>query len=187
MTQAASGQQRTERGEQGQGRSQDDRALRELSAREHISQDVDRVRDRVDQVRQEAQGARQQAPEIPPPGTKLVQVVHRHHRRTGKAAGHRQDRDGVEEHRRAGGTQGPAEAELGPPPAAAGKDLGAGLDAGNDLRIGGEDRHRPLARQRRPGSAEVRQEMVQEVLDAGALRGHAAAVDGQEALLGGYQ
>ena len=48
--------------EQGQGRrEQDARILAELSAREHISQDVDRVRDRVEMAQHEALNARQQA------------------------------------------------------------------------------------------------------------------------------
>ena len=42
-------------------REQDARVLRELAARENISQDVDRVRDRVEMALHEAQGARQQA------------------------------------------------------------------------------------------------------------------------------
>lgn len=42
-------------------REQEARVLRELSARENISQDVDRVRDRVELALHEAQGARQQA------------------------------------------------------------------------------------------------------------------------------
>src|SRR5882757_698274 len=64
MTASTSGQRtaQTRSDEEGQGRrEQDARILAELSAREHISQDVDRVRDRVEMAQHEALNARQQA------------------------------------------------------------------------------------------------------------------------------